>query len=427
MIAKTLLTLLIVISMLPYGKTAAQDSRCDFAKNIVEKTIDLVDKNNFEYLFEIIDVKFSNELIIEPNIDSYEYYYSRFFDESLIKSLSFSLEQGYQYHSGNASSSFEPYCFSDQSAPNRYLKNDLDFIRVYVIGSDSNRPSLSIWSPSFISPSFECLKANNETELAICKSKLLASLDNEMQGFYNEAKKYLFGDLRKNLVSNQRMFLRSRDKCLNDFDCIEHAYALRISELKKNKDSSPIVTVSNLHFTEKFKNHLSGDWVFEENLSIANCSPNGQYLPVSKVSIEGESLLIEYFSKGSKFNNVFKSEGKVCSIQNIEFLGTLNAVDGPKAIDLYRDRYFNRSWGTCGGEEDKIKSASYYIVFRTDICGSFALTGNDLDTLMFQPAWITSSGIEYELGNGDFTRAVTILKKENKFSKDPISLFNFMN
>lgn len=75
--------------------------------------------------------------------------------------------------------------------------------------------------------SFDCAKARLPTEIAICDSRRLGRLDEEMASLYFGLPHYV----RKDLERDQRRWLRRRNACRYDEQCIARSYRRRIEEL----------------------------------------------------------------------------------------------------------------------------------------------------------------------------------------------------
>lgn len=80
-------------------------------------------------------------------------------------------------------------------------------------------------------PSFSCDNARTASELAICSSPLLCDLDSEMAELYFALVKPLSGSERAAFVSNQRTWLKWRDTCPQEGDCLQRRYEQRIVDL----------------------------------------------------------------------------------------------------------------------------------------------------------------------------------------------------
>lgn len=74
-------------------------------------------------------------------------------------------------------------------------------------------------------PSFNCGKAGNSTERAICQSEELAALDRKMAEVYP-----VVLDSGSFSAQSQTDWLKLRNKCANDSDCIGRSYRARLAE-----------------------------------------------------------------------------------------------------------------------------------------------------------------------------------------------------
>jgi uncharacterized protein len=85
-------------------------------------------------------------------------------------------------------------------------------------------------------PSFDCARARNDIEHAICASDELAALDREEGRLYRIALRVPEAQ-RPALVARQRAFLRDRDSCPESAaplaECIRDAYLWDIGDLRR--------------------------------------------------------------------------------------------------------------------------------------------------------------------------------------------------
>ena len=83
-------------------------------------------------------------------------------------------------------------------------------------------------------PEFSCRNAQRAAEVAICRSAHLSKLDTRMTGLYDELMgAYYSSRERSNLKNYQRAFLRTRDFCGFNENCIKGAYLDQISVLEE--------------------------------------------------------------------------------------------------------------------------------------------------------------------------------------------------
>ncbi len=84
----------------------------------------------------------------------------------------------------------------------------------------------------YSSPSFDCRTANKLAEKAICDDVMLTIQDNRMALELGRLRHALPRNLQNRLLQEQRAWLRKRDACSNDVDCLDSVYRQRLSELE---------------------------------------------------------------------------------------------------------------------------------------------------------------------------------------------------
>ena len=80
-------------------------------------------------------------------------------------------------------------------------------------------------------PSFDCAKASNAVERAICADPNLAALDVEMAAVYSAARAAVEGAAAEKLVAAQRAWMKRRGRCGGDAACLAAQISKRIAEL----------------------------------------------------------------------------------------------------------------------------------------------------------------------------------------------------
>ena len=80
--------------------------------------------------------------------------------------------------------------------------------------------------------SFDCSRASNVTEKSVCQDKTLAALDRKMAKTYAEAKQSYLKNEMKKLTSDQRAWIKNRNRCKDDRNCIVNVYQKRIAQLQ---------------------------------------------------------------------------------------------------------------------------------------------------------------------------------------------------
>ncbi|WP_439617738.1 caspase family protein [Shinella sp.] len=82
-------------------------------------------------------------------------------------------------------------------------------------------------------PSFDCAKASNAVEHAICGDPTLAALDAEMAAVYSQQRSAAEGKAAEKLVADQRAWMRKRSRCRGDTTCLATQMRERIAELRQ--------------------------------------------------------------------------------------------------------------------------------------------------------------------------------------------------
>lgn len=85
-------------------------------------------------------------------------------------------------------------------------------------------------NPALLGPSFDCAHASTATERAICSDPYIARLDVVMADVYRLAVRSDQG-IATRVRSSQRDWLRTRNHCGSDRDCLVSAYTVRVIEL----------------------------------------------------------------------------------------------------------------------------------------------------------------------------------------------------
>jgi uncharacterized protein len=99
-------------------------------------------------------------------------------------------------------------------------------IRLFV-GATVAGAALLVATAGRAQPSFNCATAGGQTERTICSNGALAALDVRMVELFNQAR-------QRNTaltIETQRMWLRTRDACAANAQCIQSRYDVRIQDL----------------------------------------------------------------------------------------------------------------------------------------------------------------------------------------------------
>lgn len=89
-------------------------------------------------------------------------------------------------------------------------------------------------------PSFDCGKASNAVERAICADPELAALDVEMSAIYAQKRATVNGRAAEELVAGQRAWMRLRGRCGGDAACLARHMRERIAELRRSSGTQVV-------------------------------------------------------------------------------------------------------------------------------------------------------------------------------------------
>ncbi|WP_158238520.1 peptidoglycan-binding protein [Pollutimonas subterranea] len=81
-------------------------------------------------------------------------------------------------------------------------------------------------------PSFDCARASTSTELAICNNAALSGLDSLLSTLYNGLLAGAKPALAQQINADQKGWIRQRNQCAGDSDCIQMAYSNRLAALQ---------------------------------------------------------------------------------------------------------------------------------------------------------------------------------------------------
>ncbi|MDP5219341.1 lysozyme inhibitor LprI family protein [Ruegeria sp. 2205SS24-7] len=87
--------------------------------------------------------------------------------------------------------------------------------------------------------SFDCAKASTQTETAICTNSDLGTLDDEMARSYKAILPGLQTKAFETLRDDQRLWIKHRNRCGGDTECIASAYLDRLRHLTESYDIPP--------------------------------------------------------------------------------------------------------------------------------------------------------------------------------------------
>ena len=110
-----------------------------------------------------------------------------------------------------------------------YCSDDLS-----CLSRSYNRRVVDLEAKLSSKPSFNCAKASTKTEKAICSNSELSHADREISKLYSQLRKSLSKWAVKEFRNEQRAWLKSRNACYDDVNCLLESYEARSSEMVEN-------------------------------------------------------------------------------------------------------------------------------------------------------------------------------------------------
>ncbi len=108
----------------------------------------------------------------------------------------------------------------------------------------------------FANPSFDCNKAVNAVEKAICADNFLSELDKNLAQIYKTAFEILDDSQKQKVKNEQLSWLKNRNK-EQDFEYLAENYVDRILEILKNKKISDFYAEKLLHYPDKIGHNIA--------------------------------------------------------------------------------------------------------------------------------------------------------------------------
>ena len=168
-------------------------------------------------------------------------------------------------------------------------------------------------------PSFSCKKAQSMDEEAICDDVKLSELDQEIATIYGKAKQFLNRASYENLVPGQRYFIKTRENCGSDRQCLAKKMQARVDDLNrliKNEIRDLQKSEVSINSISAF---LNGPWETDEVIdthgagsgSEENRRDNTQFT----VIIDWPNALFEY--RAGKPDQTEVSITQSCSVKDV--------------------------------------------------------------------------------------------------------------
>ena len=229
-----------------------------------------------------------------------------------------------------------------QSAPAAFREQRfLGALAVSFVGLAAN----IAWA---VSPSsFNCNATHlSATEKKICSDNGLASDDRQLMYVFETAMQKASPSERINLVEEQKAWLEQRNKCGDNWDCIDTAYHRRVYDLQ----FPPAPFTDRVPPTSSIPPLLTGKW-------HAFIGPNGLTMKITKSSIDGSTY---------KVLSIRPEHGN----RDPMYIVTMQFRDGRGFIEaqvtqqqVLSGSVSNMFWKTC----DSLSA------LKSDVCSTFAL------------------------------------------------------
>ncbi|WP_308912385.1 lysozyme inhibitor LprI family protein [Acinetobacter schindleri] len=88
-----------------------------------------------------------------------------------------------------------------------------------------------VWTTQSHAASFDCQKAQSQTEKAICQNRVLNDADVKMATSYNIIRHLVPMGTRSVIQRDQVKWLQFRDQCQESVDCLTQVYKMRQQQI----------------------------------------------------------------------------------------------------------------------------------------------------------------------------------------------------
>ena len=254
---------------------------------------------------------------------------------------------------------------------NPVVVEDYHFSKIITVSFNQDGKPYFIWNDFMTQPSFDCDKASLLTERTICKSMELSSLDVNLSNIYYKAKIFLTNKSYLQLKSDQIKFLKKRNNCKKDKECIALSMKDRITNLKTLIDEEYYKDILDNKKSEK----IIGKWKNTyEYIAAPNCLPGDEYETLveladsfDEISINATS--VDFIGKDSKILYT----RKIKSIHYDTFVKVYKRVNNMISY-----------WGGCGGSILKLPYGGQYILLTLEDDEDYIIiTGHQLNKLIY--------------------------------------------
>ncbi|GEA51166.1 hypothetical protein VIN01S_19700 [Vibrio inusitatus NBRC 102082] len=254
---------------------------------------------------------------------------------------------------------------------------------------DSGTPYLLI-NETMALPSFDCASATTDVEVSICNNYKLSNQDQKLSSVYKDAQRFFFGSEQTQLQVDQIEFLRQRNQCGSNSECIHSITEERINTLNDRLDSSfiskePVTFTIDAHI-------LNGTWRTSDDFDMqyaSNIYPliSDDYPFLQSITFSGKAVNVRRANRPVSSDFPVTQSNDECIINSINNFWYANVY--------YQTAYQNNYFGRMGGDFSQLPFAVNYSVYelsyvqdRNKICGIIIITGKDNSIVLFADDYI---------------------------------------
>jgi len=222
---------------------------------------------------------------------------------------------------------------------------------------------------TIVDPSFKCSDAKAESEHSICQSLPLSVQDQLLSSTYKEAKVFLTNDY-KNLKTDQIAFIKDRNSCKKNVECIERKTEERIKKLDyliEKSYKNPKVKIFNV-------NNIPHE-LRSKKYYMANYPMKADEETTRTMDRELFNINISLGSKNIHISNGQNNKMRQCRIDR----QTSNTFANVYYKTMYKKSYY----GTWGGSVTRLPYFGYYNLIELkdskthENCGNLIVSFNE--------------------------------------------------
>jgi len=224
--------------------------------------------------------------------------------------------------------------------------------------SQEGKPWL-LANDTIVNPSFKCSDAKAESEHSICQSLPLSEQDQLLSSTYKKAKVFLTNDY-KNLKTDQIAFIKDRNSCKKNVECIERKTEERIKKLDYLIEKSYESLIVKKFDPKDIPRKLTSKEYY--SVGYIGKYTNEEWKDMEKFNIK--------IITGSDYINI--SNGTDINTHNCYIDGQTNTTF---ANIYYNTMYKNNYFGSGGGSYSQTPYFGYHILFNLKLTETKASCG----------------------------------------------------